>query len=146
MPAPQGHEPYPGCETGGRPRRYSVEDIENHADKFKVWLQEPSHVWFKDFALDNDIDPDLLSEWATVNEKFSGVYKAAKHRQESRLINGGLINAYNGSIVKLVLANAHGWSDRQETKLSGDAVNPLSFIFQKIDGESKELVDESQRE
>lgn len=142
MPAPNGHVAYNENGEGGRPRRYLTKDIEIYADKFKDWLQEPSHVWFKDFALDNDIDPDLLSEWANENERFNGVYKAAKHRQESRLINGGLTNSYNSSIVKLVLGNAHGWSDRTETKLSGDSVNPLSFILQTVDGTTKELVNE----
>jgi hypothetical protein len=144
MPSPKGHTPYPGCETGGRPRRYSQQDIENYADEFKKWLNDPNHVWFKDFCLDNDIDPDLMSEWAQENDKFNGVLKLAKHRQESRLINGGLLNVYNGSIVKLVLGNAHGWSEKQETKLSGDAVNPLSFVLETIDGGTKVLVDDEQ--
>lgn len=143
MPAPKGHEAYPGCETGGRPRRYSIEDIERYADELKQWLKDPNHIWFKDFCLDRDIDPDFMAEWAEENNKFNGVYKLAKHRQESRLVNGGLMNVYNGNIVKLVLANAHNWkTDRQETKLSGDASNPLAFILQNVDGTSKELVDE----
>jgi hypothetical protein len=147
MPAPQGHEPYPGCETGGRPTKFTKEEIERYADEFKKWLENPSHVWFKDFALDNDLDPDYLSVWAEENEKFFGVYKAAKHRQESRLINGGLLNAYNGSIVKLVLANAHGWkTEKQETKLSGDSINPLAFIIQDIDGGTKELIQNDKQE
>lgn len=140
MPAPRCHKPYPGCETGGRPRRYSTKDIERFADEFKIWLADPSHVWFKDFCLDKDIDPDFMAEWAGENEKFNGVYKLAKHRQESRLINGGLISSYNSNIVKLVLTNHHGWTDKQETKLSGDAVNPLAFILKDIDGKSKELI------
>lgn len=71
------------------------------------------------------------------------MYKQAQHRQESRLINGGLLNAYNGSIVKLVLANAHGWkTDRQEQKISGDVTNPLAFLLQKADGNSKDLVND----
>jgi hypothetical protein len=138
MPAPKGHEPYPGCETGGRPSRYSVEDIECFADEFKQWLTDPSHIWFKDFCLDRDINPDLMAEWAEENEKFRGVYRFARHRQESRLVNGGLQSAYNSSIVKLVLANAHGWTEKQQ--LSGDVGNPLMFLFKKLDGESKELV------
>lgn len=143
MPAPKNHPPYEGCETGGRPIKFTKEEIELHADEFKKWLENPSHVWFKDFALDNDLDPDYLSIWAEENEKFFGVYKAAKHRQESRLVNGGLINAFNGSIVKLVLANAHGWkTDRQEQKISGDVANPLAFLLQKADGNSKDLVND----
>jgi hypothetical protein len=144
MPAPLGHEAYKGSETGGRPRRYSQSDIERYADEFKEWLKEPSHIWFKDFCLDNDIDPDYLSEWASENEKFRGVYNIAKHRQESRLVNGGLLSTYSGSIVKLVLSNVHGWADKQETKLSGDAANPMAFLLQKVDGSSRELVDENE--
>lgn len=144
MPAPLGHPPYAGCETGGRPCRYSKEDIERYADEFKEWLNDPSHVWFKDFCLDNDIDPDLMPEWAKENEKFNGVYRFAKHRQESRLVNGGLLSTYNGSIVKLVLANAHGWTDKSEAKISGDAVNPLAFLLQSVDGKSKDLVNEDE--
>jgi hypothetical protein len=138
MPAPKGHEPYPGSETGGRPRRYSIEDIECFADEFKHWLTDPSHIWFKDFCLDRDINPDLMAEWAEENEKFRGVYRLARHKQESRLVNGGLQSTYNSSIVKLVLANAHGWTEKQQ--LSGDVGNPLMFLFKKLDGESKELV------
>jgi len=140
MAAPKNHEAYNKNGEGGRPRRYSVEEINRLADEFSDWLKNANNVWFKDFALDKDIDPDLFSQWAKENDRFAGVYRQARHRQESRLINGGLLNAYNGSIVKLVLANAHGWkTDKTETKLSGDAANPLQFLLEKIDGEGKEL-------
>lgn len=143
MPAPKNHEAYNKNGEGGRPRRYSVEVINQLADEFSDWLKNPSNVWFKDFALDKDIDPDLLSVWAKENERFGGVYRQARHRQESRLINGGLMNLYNGSIVKLVLANAHEWkTDKSESKVSGDVVNPLAFILQNVDGKTKDLVNE----
>lgn len=126
MPAPLGHEPYNKGE-GGRPRRYSEEDIERYADEFKTWL---------------NIDPDLMAEWAAENKKFSGVLKLARYRQESRLINGGLMNVYNGSIVKLVLSNAHGWkTEKSEARLSGDAQNPLACILNAVDGATKKLVE-----
>lgn len=142
MPAPLGHEAYNKNGEGGRPRRFSVEQIENFADELVEWTKNPSNIWFKDFCLDKDIEPDLMSEWAKENERFSGAYKLAKARQESRLVNGGLLEAYNGGIVKFVLANAHGWADKQESKVSGDPVNPLAFLMQKIDGTSKDLVNE----
>ncbi|HUC95512.1 MAG TPA: terminase small subunit [Candidatus Saccharimonadia bacterium] len=144
MPAKKGKPSGNKEGLGGRPRKYTTAEIEKYAEEFKLWLSDSRHVWFKDFALDNDLDPDYLSIWAEENEKFLGVYKVAKHRQESRLINGGLMNVYNGSIVKLVLANAHGWLDnKSESKLTGDAVNPLAFIIQNVDGSTKELVNET---
>lgn len=140
MPAPKGHKPYPGSETGGRPKKYSTNEIEAFADEFSVWLKVPTNVWFKDFCLERDINPDFMAEWAEENKKFRGIYKLAKHRQESRLVNGGLSSQYNSTIVKLVLSNAHAWSDKQQ--ISGDAVNPLAFLLQKVDGQSKELVND----
>jgi len=142
MVAPKGHKPYNKNGEGGHQSPYTKEIIESYADKFLEWLKDPSHVWLKDFALDNDFDPDFLSVWAKKNERFGGAYRLAKARQESRLVNGGLLSTYNGSIVKLVLANAHGWTDKQQ--LSGDAVNPLSFIMQMADGGSKNLVPEDE--
>ena len=58
--------------------------------------------------------------------------------QKSRLVMGGLLSKLNASIVKLVLSNTVGWSDRQ--RVEGDVVNPLAFILKDIDGTSKELV------
>jgi hypothetical protein len=140
MPAPKGHPPYPGCETGGRPVKFTPEVIDGFADELIAWLKNPMNIWFKDFCLDKDINPDLMSDWASVSEKFSGAYRLAKQRQESRLVNGGLNELYNGSIVKFVLANAHGWTDKQETKVSGDAANPLAFILNSVSNTSKDLV------
>ncbi len=142
MAAPRGHEPYNtnGGDVGGRPRRYSQEDIERFAEELKIWLKVPENIWFKNFCLERDINPDLMSIWAEENDSFFGVLAQAKHVQEAKLVMGGLMNAYNSSIVKLVLGNKHGYSDRTETKVSGDAANPLAFLLQEADGESKDLV------
>lgn len=137
MPAPLHHPPYAGCETGGRPKKYSTEDIEKFADELLLWMKIPTNVWFKDFCLDKDIDPDFMAEWADENEKFNGAYRLAKARQESRLVNGALTEVYNGSVAKFVLANVHNWTEKQETKIIGD---PLAFLVQKVDGGSKDLV------
>lgn len=142
MPAPQGHNPYPGCETGGRPRRYSKEDIEQFADEFMIWMKNDSHFWFKDFCLEKGIDPDYMSEWAKENEKFNEAYRLAKALQESRIFKGSMLGELNCSMSKFSLMNNHGWAEKQESKVSGDAGNPLAFLLQKADGASKELVNE----
>lgn len=109
MPAPKGHAPYPGCEKGGTPLVFTQESIEKYADLFSEWLQDPEHIWFKDFAIEKRINPDLLSKWAKENEKFNGIYKLAKEIQESRVINGGLRNKLNAGLVKFMLVAKHGW-------------------------------------
>lgn len=142
MPAPQGHPPYPGCETGGRPRKYSTTDIERYANDLLLWIKDDSNFWLKDFCLEREIDPDFMAEWAKENEKFSGAYKLAKAYQESRIFKGAMLEAYNITMSKFALINNHGWADKQETRLSGDAANPLAFLLQKADGETKDLVDD----
>ncbi len=44
------------------------------------------------------------------------------------------------------MGNVCGWTDRSESKVSVDNVNPLAFILKEIDGTSKELVHEEQSE
>jgi len=143
MVAPKGHAPYPGCETGGRPRRHSTEDVERFADELIVWIKKESSFWLKDFCLERDIDPDYMSIWAKENEKFAGAYKIAKSFQESRIFKGAMQETFNTTMSKFALMNCHGWADRQETKMSGDAVNPLAFLIKESAQSTKELVNES---
>ena len=39
------------------------------------------------------------------------------------------------------MANLSGWTDKQQ--VSGEATNPLAFLLQKADGQSKDLVNEN---
>ena len=144
MSAPKKHKPYPGSETGGRPVKYTKGFIENEAHAFEEWMRRPESLWYKDFALERGYDPDLLSIWAKENEKFSGVYKCSQNWQQSKLVNGGLRGEYNASFTKFVMANTCGWAERQQSTISGDAVNPLTFVLSSVDGMTKELVHESE--
>lgn len=140
MPAPKGHDPYPGCETGGRPKKYTDAFITQEADAFLEWMQKPDSIWYKDFALERGYSPECLSIWAKTHEKFSQVYEISQHWQQSKLIKGGLFSQYNPTITKLVLANTCGWTDR--TQVAGDGSNPLAFVLNQVDGSTKDLVDE----
>ena len=143
MPAPKGHEPYPGCEKGGRPKKYDDAFIEKEAVELEKWIEKPCSPWFEDFANQRGYSPDYLSEWAKVNEKFFGAYKRFQAMQKSILIKGGLSNKFNPSFTKFVMANTCGWSDKTESKISGDAANPLAFLMQQVDGKSKDLINDS---
>ena len=140
MPAPKGHPPYSGCENGGRPPKYTKDFIESEAEAFLEWMGQDDSIWYKDFALERGYLPDQLSEWAKVNEKFSRVYKQSQAWQQSKLVKGGLLSQYNAGFTKFVMSNTCGWSEKQQ--VSGDAVNPLAFLLQKADGQSKDLVNE----
>ena len=142
MAAPKGHEPYPGCETGGRPKTYTQEFIDAEADALEKWMQQPDSIYFKRFAFSRGYSQQRLSEFAEISIKFAETWDRVREWQEIRLAEGGLTSEFNASFCKFVMGNACGWADRTETKLSGDAVNPLAFVLKEIDGTTKELVND----
>lgn len=139
MAAPKGHAPYPGCETGGRPKKYTEEFINRQADELIIWLREPKNIFFEDFLLDQDLNPQLMAIWAKENDKFSSAYDIAYQRQASRIKNGAITKDFSDGFSKFILINNHGYSDKTETKISGDAVDPLVFVLGTIPS-SKDLV------
>ena len=140
MGAPKKHPPYNKNGEGGRPVLYTKEFIEKEADAFLEWMSRPTSLWYKDFALERGYDPNLLALWAKENERFSGVYSRSQSWQQSKLVNGGLMGTYNAHFTKFVMANTCGWTDKTQQTLSGDSVNPLSFVLSSVDGKTKELV------
>ena len=62
--------------------------------------------------------------------------------QEAKLVDGGLNNIYNAGFTKFVMGNTCGWTDKQQ--VSGDAINPLSILLQKVDGSSKDLISKNE--
>lgn len=144
MPAPLNHPPYNVNGEGGRPIKYTQEFIEAEAAALEEWMQNPGNIYFKRFAFDRGYSQQRLSEFAEVNQKFSETLARGREWQEIRLAEGGLTNEFNSNFCKFVMYNACGWVDKQETKVSGDAANPLAFILKDVDGSTKELVDETE--
>lgn len=140
MGAPRGHQAYNVNGEGGRPRKYSTKDVERFADELLSWIKLEGNFWMKDFCLERDIDPDYMSIWAKENEKFGEVYKLAKAFQESKIFKGAIHETFNSGMSKFALINCHGWVDKTESKMTGDAANPLAFLLQQADGKSKDLV------
>jgi hypothetical protein len=145
MPAPKGHAPYPGCETGGRPKRYSIEDIERFADELTIWIKIEKNFWYKDFCHEKGLHPQFMSEWAKENHKFREAYELAKSIQESKIFKGSMLDNYNVTMSKMALTNWHGWKDKNETRISGDTLNPIAVLFENTDGTTKELVTDESR-
>jgi DNA-packaging protein gp3 len=140
MAAPKGHPAYNKNNPGGRPREWTDDLIEKEADMFREWLNQETNIWFEKFAIERGYPDSYLIEFSKRNEKFRAVYEYAKSWQKTKLVTGGLLNEFNSNITKLVLFNTCGWSDKQETKISGDAANPLKCLLDKADGISKEFV------
>ena len=145
MPAPLNHPPYNTQGEGGRPTKYTQEFIEAEADALEEWMQRPQSIYFKRFAFERGYSQQRLSEFAEVNQRFSETLSKAREWQEIRLAEGGLTNEFNAGFTKFVMGNICGWADRTETKLSGDAANPLQFLLEVADGKSKELIEDESK-
>ena len=117
MPPPKGHAPYPGCETGGKPKVQTTEFIEKEAEALLEWSQNSTNLFFNTFALKRGYAPQRLSEWAKKNDKFREAYELATAWQESKLVEGGLKSSLNSGFTKFVLVNKHEWKEKvEETK------------------------------
>ena len=139
MVAPKGNK-YAVGNSGQPPSKYTQEFIEKEAIAFIHWFSKPENIYFKRFALERGYPPDELANFARKNEVFNRAYLFAKEWQEVKIVEGALFNRVNSSFAKFAMANLVGWSDKQQ--LSGDSVNPLAFLLKKMDGKSKELVNE----
>ncbi len=142
MPAPKGHLPYPGCETGGRPKRYTTEFIENEADALMKFLKEGKFLWFEKFAFERGYPDTKLSHFAKENDKFRQAYEMAMTKQKNLIIEGTLSKKLNHNMAALLLSHHWGMAQKMENKISGDLANPLSIIMDVVDGKSRDIVDE----
>ena len=106
----------------GRPTKYSQEMIDK-AREYLVKHKEygdlvPSAVGL---ACALDVSRSTIYLWAEENDVFSDILDKINSSQESQLLSGGLGGEFNSAIVKLMLGK-HGYSDKQETAVSG-AIN-----------------------
>ncbi|MGC1879227.1 MAG: hypothetical protein WA347_03145 [Rhabdochlamydiaceae bacterium] len=71
----------------------------------------------------------MLAYFAERSEVFNRAYTFAKAWQECKKLNS--------NFAKFVMTNLASWSDKYQ--VSGDAANPLAFLLQKTDGQSKDI-------
>jgi hypothetical protein len=89
---------------GGRPKKWTDEEIEKEADALIEWVQNPTSVYFKQFCLDRGYAAQRMTEWKETNHKFAEAYQFATSWQEIKLVQGGLGNKFNSKICGLLLA------------------------------------------
>lgn len=140
MPAPKGHAHYNQKNEGGRPVKWTTEAIEIEANEFELWIQNPKNVYFKRFALERGYSPQRYNEFCEVSERFSAVFNRVKEWQETRIAEGALFNELNSGFSKFFMQNVCNWREKSETTLSGDSANPMSFLLDLANSQSKELI------
>lgn len=129
--APKGHPPYPGC---GKPLLWTEEKIDEIADYFLEFVELPSTLYFKEFALwlrqnhNLFFNKSYFGLFAEKSEKFKEVYEYAQLIQEAKIAKGGLIKKLDSQMSKFMLCAVHGYTDKQTIQHEGnEAVNIIHF-------------------
>jgi|SRR5580700_4600214 hypothetical protein len=100
MAPPIGHPPYPGCETGGRPQKWTDERIEEEALFLIEWAKkEKSLVLGKHYA-ERGYTYAEASRWAKKNDFFSHAKDLAMTFVGSRREEMALLGQIEHNIVK----------------------------------------------
>ena len=100
-----------------------------------------ANVWTETFCAEQNIDEAKTTLFGAVSEKFKVAHLRAKRLQKSRIASGALNGKLNAQMAKFLLNCVHGMREVTETKISGDSVNPLTFILAAGDGRSKDLIE-----
>ena len=108
----------------GRPTKYN-EELQEKADGYLYELEELGHVVPSRAGLCCylGIAKSTSQAWEKEHPAFSATLSRIEVMQEHLALNGGLSNALNSTIVKLVLAN-HGYSDKIDNVSSDGSMSP----------------------
>ncbi len=93
MPAPKGHDPYTGCDKGGRfgylgkPQdAYTQEELISLGKELLEWYADnPRKIWLKDFFLYRGIKIKHVEYLLEKYPVFKELYDITKSIQEGRL-------------------------------------------------------------
>ncbi len=87
----------------------------------------------KGLSLHIGVDCQTIQIWQNDEgkEDFSYLLDRLQAKQELVLLNKGLVGEFNSNICKLILTK-HGYSDRQDTQLSGPNGGPVKHEWQII--------------
>jgi len=98
----------------GRPTKYTPEYLKALGVKLIKWISEPSHWWLMDFAIENDMYAQQLSELALKSEYFSLALKRAHTIQESRIVQLAMAKKIDTTMAIFALKNVAGWRDKTD--------------------------------
>lgn len=72
------------------------------------------------------VSKNSIYKYGELNSDFLNTLEQIEVKQEKLLVNGGLSGTYNATITKLMMSN-HGYSDKQETQITGKDGAPLDM-------------------
>lgn len=126
-----------GKETRFKPgntlsKKYKPE----YADSLLLYFLTSNEVpTIEDWAAQNNLYIRTVREWSTNEEKyprFASSYEQAKAIQKTHLIRKGLKENYNANLVKFLLINCHGMSEKIEQKVDGASTADITVNIREV--------------
>lgn len=131
----------PGNEIGKETRFKAGNTLRK---KYKAEYAESLLIYFlnceklptvEGWAVENNIAIRTVYSWMANEDKyprFAAVYAQAKAIQKAKLIQNGLCEEYNATLVKFLLVNNHGMSDKIEQKLDGESNASITVNIHEV--------------
>lgn len=111
----------------GHPIEYTPERIQQLKDDMEKYVEEHSIPIVAEFAYIQRIRRQKLYEIPELADTLERLI----NKKEAQLEKGGLSNVLNASMAKFSLAQL-GWSEKQETKVTGDVPISISAKIEEI--------------
>lgn len=129
-----------------RPYKYTKEVCNEMAKRLDRWMENPTHFWLGEFAVEEGINRHTLQELADrpedhehYSEELSATYKKAKQIQENRIVKLGFSRLSNPAFAIFTLKNVAGWRDAKVVSHDGT----LLHLLQEIRKRNEPLVKEN---
>ena len=121
----------------GRPTKYN-EDVQAKADEyvdnFSEYNKVPSQEGLAEYL---GISDKTLYNWRDVHKDFLHTLERCKRKQAIELLDKGLTNEFNPTIVKLMLHN-HGYSDKVEQDVTSSDGSMKPTVIELVAKDDKD--------
>lgn len=129
-----------------RPTKYTTQ-LQDKTDWYVDNFQDTGYgeliPTVEGLAFHLDIHKSTIYDWETHSDKprFSDALRRLRDKQGFMTLNGGMGNAYNPTIAKLVLVNNHGYSDKSEVTNKGNASQVVYIEREEKEAAEKHIDD-----
>lgn len=108
----------------GRPPKYNDEQMSELVAKFREYIENTDIPIVAEFAYQNG----LYKQYFYDHDEFTDLVKMATSKKEAALEYGALKGTLNPTMAVFSLKQM-GWTDKQQTEMTGSGGAPLQVIF-----------------
>jgi hypothetical protein len=115
------------------PWRWTPAKIEEMAASLLEFMQDPQHLFYKQWCVQEGIPASHVSRFAEMSETFASALEKANDIQEVRLIERGLSGKYHHAIVKLILGSKFNYLENTALTVTTPNSKPILGSIEDCD-------------